>query len=136
MTDPRELYREHILEHSKHPRNQGQLDAPTHEQTLSNPLCGDRITVQFVCHDARIEAIRFTARGCAICVAAASLMTEWVEGKTIDDVSAMRALVDQAVQPDAAEVEPPVAALMALRAFPTRERCATLAWDALSQALG
>ena len=134
--DPRDLYREHILEHSKHPRSEGRLEGHTHAHTESNPLCGDRVTVQLVLDgEGRIEDLRFKARGCAISVAAVSMMTEWVRGLGPGELAHLRAQVSDAVPPGGPEVPPPVDALVALRAFPTRERCATLAWDTLLAAL-
>ena len=81
-----ELYREQILDHYRNPRNQGTLDPndASHEET--NPLCGDRIRIDLRIADNHISEIRFSGRGCAISQAAASMLTEMVEGATIDDI--------------------------------------------------
>ena len=81
-----ELYREQILDHYRNPRNQGTLDPhdASHEET--NPLCGDRIRIDLRIADDHISEIRFSGRGCAISQAAASMLTEMVEGATIDDI--------------------------------------------------
>jgi len=70
MADPRALYPEAILDHSRQPRNEGAPEGATHAHRLSNPLCGDRVTVSVRLDGDRIVAAGFEARGCALCVAA------------------------------------------------------------------
>jgi nitrogen fixation protein NifU and related proteins len=81
-----DLYRENILEHYKHPRNQGTLENPDITYEDGNPLCGDRIRMDFKIADGRIEKVRFSGHGCSISQAAASMLCEEVEGKTLDEV--------------------------------------------------
>jgi nitrogen fixation NifU-like protein len=81
-----ELYRENILDHYRNPRNRGTLDEPDVSYEDANPLCGDRIRMDFRLRDGRIEQVRFTGHGCAISQAAASMLCEQVEGKSLEDV--------------------------------------------------
>ena len=83
-----DMYREVILEHYKHPHNAGTLEQPdiTHED--SNPLCGDRIRIDLQIDGGAVAEIRFQGRGCAISQAAASLLTDEIKGKSLDDVRA------------------------------------------------
>lgn len=80
-----DLYREHILDHYQHPRNRGTLERPdiTYEDT--NPLCGDRIRMDLNVRDGKIDAVRFSGTGCSISQAAASMLCEAIEGKTLDE---------------------------------------------------
>ena len=81
-----DLYRENILEHYKHPRNQGTLERPDITYEDANPLCGDRIRMDIRLEDRRIADIRFSGRGCSISQAAASMLCEAIEGKTLEEV--------------------------------------------------
>ncbi|MDX1523971.1 MAG: SUF system NifU family Fe-S cluster assembly protein [Anaerolineae bacterium] len=81
-----DFYRENILDHYRHPRNAGALEAPTHSHKEHNPLCGDVIQIDLRVNDSdQIEDIAFTGRGCAISQASASMLTEMVEGKTLNE---------------------------------------------------
>lgn len=84
-----DIYRENILEHYRNPRNRGTLDAPDVTYEDANPLCGDRIRMDFRLRDGRIEQVRFTGHGCAISQAAASMLCEHVEGRPLDEVKAI-----------------------------------------------
>lgn len=134
--DASSLYRALVLDHGTRPRNVGHLADATHEATLDNPLCGDRVRLQVKVSGDRLLALRFEARGCMIAQASASLMTEAVAGTTVHEagalVSTLRALVGGDPPPDDAG---PLEPLRGVRAFPSRKTCATLAWDALVAAL-
>jgi nitrogen fixation protein NifU and related proteins len=85
-----DLYRDHILDHYKNPRNFGELEGATHHYHDTNPLCGDEITMfLLVGEDGRINDVHFTGRGCAISQASASLLTEKIKGKTLDEAKAV-----------------------------------------------
>lgn len=135
MSQPRTPYGDAILDHSRNPRNQRTLEGATHRHTATNPLCGDRVTIEVELVGERIEALAFRARGCALCIAAASMMTEWLTGHDVADIAVLRAQVDQALDPAAPEVEEPVAGLMPIRSAPSRNRCATLPWEAIGAAV-
>jgi len=81
-----DLYREHILDHYRNPRNHGTLDPNDGSFEDTNPLCGDRIRIDLRFDGDRIADIKFSGRGCAISQAATSMLTEMVAGKTIEDV--------------------------------------------------
>ena len=142
--DLKELYRDVILDHNRHPRNFGRLENGTGAGELRhaeghNPLCGDRLSVFVVLDGERVRDIRFEGSGCAISTASASLMTEAVKGR---DRAAVRALFDKVhtlltrhdtpADPDLGKL----AALGGVSEFPTRVKCATLSWHTLNAALG
>jgi nitrogen fixation NifU-like protein len=137
-TNLSDLYQEIILEHSRKPKNAGVLEDATAEAQGNNPLCGDRIKVYVKLDGDRISDVRFDARGCAISVASASMMTEILIGKTLDEAEEAferfntRLTGDEA--PDLAD-DDELSALMGVRDFPTRIKCATLAWQTLRAAL-
>jgi len=85
MGDWDELYRENILEHYRHPRNRGTLESPDVSFEDANPLCGDRMKMDFKIQDGRIAAVRFSGHGCSISQASASMLCEKVEGMTLED---------------------------------------------------
>ncbi len=86
MSGMDDLYRENILEHYRHPRNHGTLEHPDVSYEDANPLCGDRIRMDLAIRDGRIDQIRFSGHGCSISQAAASMLCEAVEGKSLDEV--------------------------------------------------
>ena len=84
------LYRDNILDHYKNPRNYGKMENPDISHEEYNPLCGDRLTIQLkIGADDRVEEVKFSGQGCAISKASASMLTEMVEGKTLDEVKAI-----------------------------------------------
>ena len=85
MSGVDDLFRENILDHYKHPRNRGTLEHPDISYEDANPLCGDRIRMDLQVKDGRIERIRFSGVGCSISQAAASMLCEAVEGKTLEE---------------------------------------------------
>jgi len=133
-----ELYQTIVLDHSKRPRNFGELPPPAVKAEGYNPSCGDEITV-FVRRtvDDVIEDIHFTGQACAICMASTSLMTGQVKGKTsVAALELQRFFIDFLTK----EITPPATlgnlrALGGVKKFPQRLRCATLGWHALESAL-
>ena len=137
-TDLRDLYQEIILDHSRNPKNAGVLEDPTGEAQGNNPLCGDRVTVYVKLDGGRIEDVRFDARGCAISVASASMMTELLKEKTLEDAEAVFERFNTQLTAKEALVladDDELSALMGVRDFPTRVKCATLPWHTLKAAL-
>ena len=137
--DLRELYQDIILDHSKHPRNFGKLAEANRQARGNNPLCGDRITLALKLDGDRIADAKFEARGCAISVASASMMTDMVKGKTVDEARALfeqfHGLVTGKPMHDESDDLDRLAALSGVRDFPSRIKCATLPWHALTAAL-
>jgi len=140
MSDLRELYQEIILDHNRHPRNFGELERANHEAVGHNPLCGDRVTIQVRVAGGRIDDVKFKGAGCAISKASASLMTDAIKGKTIEEVRTLFDDFHRMVTSDL-DTMPPVerlkklAAFAGVREFPTRVKCASLAWHTLQAAL-
>jgi len=138
MTTLNELYQEIILDHYRQPRGRGELEPPKITQEGFNPSCGDEVILDLRIRDGRIEDIRFRGRGCSISQASASMLTEAVQGKTLDEA---RALIQQVLALVKGEAEGDldtlgdIAALAGVRHFPVRVKCATLAWHALDEAL-
>jgi nitrogen fixation NifU-like protein len=81
------LYAEDILDHYKHPRNFGQLDDPDIHVEANNPLCGDRLAMDLKVKDGVVEDVAFSGQGCAISQASASMLTEEILGKSMDDLA-------------------------------------------------
>ena len=135
MTELRELYQEVILDHGKRPRNyRAQEDADSADG--HNPLCGDRLTVYVRISNGRIEDLSFQGTGCAISTASASLMTETLRGKTIDEAKALFDRFHGLVAADGDERGVgKVEVFKGVREFPMRVKCATLAWHTLRAAL-
>lgn len=134
-----ELYQEIILDHSKRPRNFGPLPDATVTVKGDNPSCGDEVELAVKLSPETIEAVKFTGHGCAICMASASLMTLKVKGKPREEATAMvRTFRDMLVlveEPEVPESFGDLQVFAAVRRFPQRVKCATLAWRALEQAL-
>jgi nitrogen fixation NifU-like protein len=85
-----DLYRDEILEHYRNPHNFGILDQPTTAKEGANPLCGDRITLMLGINDqGTVEEVAFTGRGCAISQASASMLTDEIKGKSLDEIAHM-----------------------------------------------
>src|SRR5688572_3377022 len=116
-----DLYRDYILEHYRRPHNLGVLEEPTTTYEGSNPLCGDRITLMLGIRDGVVAEVGFTGRGCAISQASASLLTDEIKGKPVDDVARMTSqdLLD----------------LLGIEISPARLKCALLSLDTLEHAL-
>jgi nitrogen fixation NifU-like protein len=133
-----DLYKEVILDHYKSPRNKRELDSPTVSRHRNNPLCGDEITVHARLDDGRIAEIAFEGQGCSISQASASMLTEAVDGLSVQDAGdlteSFRGMMEGKVDPD----EDAFGDLMALKGvvkYPVRIKCAVLAWDVLQEAL-
>lgn len=84
-----DYYREYILDHYRNPRNYGTLEQPEVHSEDSNPLCGDQLSMDLHIEGDRVAEVRFRGRGCAISQASASMLTEMIEGKTLEEVIAL-----------------------------------------------
>lgn len=133
------LYQEVILDHARNPRNFGPIDKDATSVRQENPSCGDQIELQLdVDADGIIQMVKFHGAGCAISQASASMMTEVIMGKTVDEAMALlqkfRRMMtegDVEITDDMGDLE----ALQGVRRFPVRVRCATLSWHALEALL-
>ncbi len=84
-----DMYTARLLDHYHQPRNQGQLESPTLAAEEYNPLCGDRVRIEARVEDGRIVQARFNGRGCALCLGAASILTEVIQGKTLAELETL-----------------------------------------------
>lgn len=132
-----DLYQEVILDHARRPRNKGCLCGATGCAQGVNPLCGDEVKVCVDVVDEHLRCVRFDGQGCAISTASASLMTEAVEGRSVEEAMALsRGVLDLVTgrRADAAGLGKLVV-LRGVARFPARVKCAALAWHALEAAL-
>jgi nitrogen fixation NifU-like protein len=138
MSDLSDLYQEVILDHNRCPHNFRVIDPASARQEGYNPLCGDRLTLYLTLEDGVIRDAAFQGSGCAISKASASLMTDAVKGKT---VAQARDLFDRFQKMITSEPGSPLpdlgklAVLAGVREFPTRVKCAGLAWHTLKAAV-
>jgi nitrogen fixation protein NifU and related proteins len=137
--DLRDLYRDVIVDHNRHPRNFGKLDPADAHADGHNPLCGDRLTIYANLESERLQEVKFEGAGCAISVASASLLTEAVRGKTLGEFEQLFQQVHSLLTEHDAKVDPStlgkLAALSGVREFPARVKCASLCWHTLRAAL-
>jgi nitrogen fixation NifU-like protein len=139
MSELRELYQQVILDHNKSPRNFRALAAATHHADGHNRLCGDKVTVYVRLEGGRIAEATFTGSGCAISTASASLMTESLIGKTVEEAHTLFTHVHDLLtapdEPESTEGLGKLAVFAGVREFPMRVKCASLAWHTLNAAL-
>lgn len=138
MSDLRDLYQEVILDHNKRPRNFRAIETCSHKADGYNPLCGDRVTVYLDIDDGVIKDVAFQGVGCAISSASASLMTEALKGRPVAEVETLFQNFHDVVMGDGAPSSAKLgklAVLAGVRDYPSRVKCATLAWHAVRAAL-
>ncbi len=136
MSMMRELYTQIIMDHYQRPRNRGELENPDIEEHLLNPLCGDEITVYAAFDGDKVSSVKFGGRGCAISQASASMMTERLMGKSREaaekEIKGFKSMMT-------GETEFPemddLAALKGVIQYPSRIKCATLAWNAFQKGM-
>ncbi|HYU79366.1 MAG TPA: SUF system NifU family Fe-S cluster assembly protein [Vicinamibacterales bacterium] len=138
MSDLTDLYQEVILDHNRRPHNFRAIEEPTRTQEGFNPLCGDRLTVYVKLEGDVIRDVAFQGTGCAISKASASLMTDTLKGKTVEQARTIFDRFHEMIT-SSPEVPPPdlgkLSALAGVREFPTRVKCASLAWHTLKAAV-
>lgn len=140
MSELRDLYQEVILDHNKNPRNFHKMENANHRAEGYNPLCGDQLTIYLHTQGDRIEDISFEGSGCAISQASASMMTQFLKGKTTAEAQAVFEKFHEMVTGHPEASEDPLLGKLAVFAgvceFPARVKCASLAWHTLTSALG
>jgi nitrogen fixation protein NifU and related proteins len=143
MIDPglRDLYQEVILDHGRNPRHFGRVEGASHEAEGHNPLCGDRIHLYLKMDEAgRVADVAFEGKGCAISVASASMMTDLILGKTVEEAKALAEAFYRLAKGEepggtvAAEDLERLAVMSGVSQFPMRVKCATLAWHTFEAA--
>ena len=115
------LYKEIILEHYKNPKNFGKLSYSTNEATSNNPLCGDTLHMQLEVENDAVKNIAFSGEGCAISMASASLLTETLKGKSVDELKSF--------QPE------DLTKLLGIEVGPVRIKCALLPLEVAKKAV-
>jgi nitrogen fixation NifU-like protein len=141
MSDTQDIYNATILERARSPRHKRRLEVFDAEARETNPLCGDRVVVRLRCDpEKRIAAIGYEARACAICIAAADIMAELVEGIAAEDACVMAETFEQGLR-SGTEISAdlgmePLRVFAPLHETPSRIGCATLAWRSLTRAIG
>ncbi|SFM38967.1 nitrogen fixation protein NifU [Gracilibacillus orientalis] len=133
------LYRQVIMDHYKNPRNRGSLAEESVTIDMNNPTCGDRIELHLQIENGKVKDAKFEGDGCSISLSSASMMTQAVKGKNVDDALKMSSVFSQmmlgedieGVDFDLGDIE----ALQGVSQFPARIKCATLAWKAMEKAV-
>ncbi|WP_367306453.1 Fe-S cluster assembly sulfur transfer protein SufU [Alicyclobacillus acidocaldarius] len=131
-----DLYRQVIMDHYQHPRNRGTLDEGAISVDLRNPSCGDEIHLQLLVDDGIVKDVRFLGSGCSISMASASMMTEAIKGKSIEEAVDLAHAFRAMMRGEDVDLEQmgELEALQGVKKFPARIKCATLAWQALERA--
>ncbi|WP_422657862.1 Fe-S cluster assembly sulfur transfer protein SufU [Paenibacillus sp. EC2-1] len=132
-----DLYRRVIMDHYKNPRNRGKFEDDVVTIDLNNPTCGDRISLQLKVEDDVVKDAKYMGEGCSISMSSASMMTDAVKGKTLDEALEMASKFSSLMKGEAVEFEDyeDLEALSGVNKFPARIKCATLAWNALRKGI-
>jgi len=137
--DLKDLYRDIIVDHNRHPRNFREIPDADRRADGFNPLCGDKLTVFVKLEGDRISDVSFSGSGCAISVASASLLTESIKGRTLSEAESLFKQMHQLLTQEDAVIDLPslgkLGALSGVREFPARVKCASLCWHTLDAAL-
>jgi nitrogen fixation protein NifU and related proteins len=133
-----DFYREVILDHYKNPRGHGAMESPDATAEGLNPLCGDEVTVELLVDGDRVADVAYKGSGCSISQSSASMMTEAINGKPLDEVKSLSEAFTAMMRGEE-NVDPEslgdLEALSGVRKFPVRVKCATLAWHTLEEVL-
>ncbi len=140
MNELGDLYQQVILDHNRQPRNFRKIQGSSRKAEGHNPLCGDRVTVYLDVEGDRIRDISFEGAGCAISKASASMMTESLKGKTLEEAEAIfrvfHGLLTEEGRPGIPRADlGKLLVFSGVREFPVRVKCATLAWHTMRAAL-
>lgn len=135
-----DLYRETILDHYHHPRNRGHIDTPTVKIEGVNPLCGDELTLYMNVEDGKIKDVKLEAKGCSINMASGSMMSEAVQGQSLEHATLVVDLFKKMMLNKNEEVEIPddledLESLQGVKKYPIRIKCALLPWNTLLQGI-
>ena len=141
MSDLRDLYQGVIIDHSKNPRNFRKLEEANRTAMGHNPLCGDKLTVYLDVEDGIVKEATFQGAGCAISIASASMMTEAVKGKSLEEAEHMFTQFQEMVTTPLDEILDTeglgnLGVFSIVRNYPARVKCASLAWHTVHTALG
>ncbi|MBB6445029.1 Fe-S cluster assembly sulfur transfer protein SufU [Bacillus benzoevorans] len=134
------LYRQVIMDHYKNPRNRGVIEDDSLTINMNNPTCGDRIQLTLKVENDIVVDAKFEGEGCSISMSSASMMTQAIKGKPIEEALVLANTFSDMVQGKDVEVDEDldlgdIEALSGVCKFPARIKCATLAWKAMEKAL-
>ena len=139
MSELQDLYQQVILDHNRSPRNFREIEDTDHSAEGFNPLCGDQITVYMTVTDDTVEDVAFQGKGCAICTASASVMTQLLKGKDLDESETLfhrfHELVTGEKPAEPGENLGKLAVFAGVSEFPVRVKCASLPWHTYQAAL-
>lgn len=132
-----DLYRRVIMDHYKNPRNRGKFEDDAVTIDLNNPTCGDRISLQLKVENGVVADAKYTGEGCSISMSSASMMTDAVKGRTLDEAISLADRFSSLMKGEAVDFEEyeDIEALSGVNKFPARIKCATLAWNALRKGI-
>lgn len=132
------LYRRVIMDHYKNPRNRGVLEGNNLTINMNNPTCGDRIQLTMKVENGIVTDVKYEGEGCSISMSSASMMTQAIKGKKVEDALKLSKIFSNMMQSkeydddiDLGDIE----ALQGVSKFPARIKCATLAWKAMEKGL-
>ncbi|MFC4023735.1 Fe-S cluster assembly sulfur transfer protein SufU [Oceanobacillus longus] len=131
------LYRQVIMDHYKNPKNRGNIDGDAVTIDMNNPTCGDRIQLQMQVEDGIVKDAKFDGEGCSISMSSASMMTQAIKGRKVEDAINMShafsdMMLGNEVDTEEFDMED-IEALQGVAKFPARIKCATLAWKAMEK---
>ncbi|MCM3123952.1 MULTISPECIES: Fe-S cluster assembly sulfur transfer protein SufU [Bacillaceae] len=133
------LYRQVIMDHYKNPRNKGVLEEGSLTVNMNNPTCGDRIQLTMKVEDGKVADAKFEGEGCSISMSSASMMTQAVKGRNIEEALKLSSVFSDIMQGKEYEEDDldlgDIEALQGVAKFPARIKCATLAWKAMEKGL-
>ena len=140
MFDFQDLYQEIVMDHNRRPRNFGFLENPTNEANGFNPVCGDEVTVFLEIMEDKIIDVSFNGVGCAISKSSASMMTESIKGKSLEQAKTIfesfrKMITRKPGEEYKSEILGDLELLQGVSQYPARIKCATLSWHALQSAL-
>ena len=130
------IYRDILLKHARYPKNSGLLENPELCASVNNPLCGDELELTLALSGELIQDCRTVVRGCTICQASASIMSEIIIKKTLKEAIVTSRLFDESLRKDnedVPEMVEPLRPFLALKTHRSRIKCMKLAWDALEE---
>jgi len=130
------LYRQVIMDHYKNPRNKGGIDGDVLTVDMNNPTCGDRIELQMQVENGTVKDAKFEGEGCSISMSSASMMTQAIKGKKIDEALEMSEIFSRMMMGEDVDTDlemGDIEALQGVSKFPARIKCATLAWKAMEK---
>ena len=132
-----QLYRSVIMDHYKNPRNKGALEENSVTIDMNNPTCGDRIHLTLKLEDGVVQDAKFDGEGCSISMSSASMMTQIIKGKKLDEALELAEIFSKMMTGEEFDDEKydlgDVEALQGVSQFPARIKCATLAWKAMEK---